>query len=47
MSILITIILVQNFFGITLLRNFLLWHSLLSKKEFTNSSDQGEAKEQG
>ena len=43
MSISITIILVQNFF-----KNYiLLWHSSLSKKEFTTSSDQGEAQEQG
>ena len=42
MSISITIILVQNFFGITLLGNILLWDSSLSKKEFTSSSDEGE-----
>ena len=37
----------ELFFGITLLRNFFLWHSSLSKKEFTNNSDQGEAEEKG
>ena len=37
----------EHFFGITLLGNFLLWHSSLSRKEFTTSNDQDQAQEQG
>ena len=37
----------QNFLGITLPGNVLLWHGKGAKKEFTKSSDKGQAKEPG
>ena len=37
----------KGIMSISITINILLWHSSLSKKEFTTSSDQGQAQEQG